>query len=897
MSWGSWDVPDLGKLAQSASLMATEAANAASSSMKDAAAAAERSGALQNFFNLDNLQTESSVGIHGAIVPPPPSSSSADAPVPKPLKAEGNANSPSKSPSKKKVAVVSESVRDEGLEQRLEELSCMCTSLQAQLAESNETLIAEKKISAEAKAAAERLKAEKQSAVEKGEDDLLKANRKCADLQEELSDACSKVKTLESDLAVMQGELAAKAELLREATAAAAAVLPGTSAGPPTPEPPTSTKGKGKGGKGAKSPAAGTSAVTVAAASAEDSPAMKKLTSDLAEAESKLVEKVQQLDDIRSQLRRAEDLNTAAERKAKKTQEQLGDELAAARSESGILSSRIAQLTSELAEKASELLKARELHKSLTEEKSASDKKNKAALQSAQTEVAEVKKSEASKEAAVQDLQGKVSGLTEKMKELMKKYAEAKTKAQSLEEAEGSSSAQMQKTVQTKDSELLSLRLKLENSERVVADQRATATELTERYGETQRELTRSKNTVAEHVLQIEELQRELQGAVSATSGLAAEAMSAQEKAEAEQKMVAQLKQEKASLATEWAAKLDRATLSFEAKLADLQREQDSLQVRLKSEDETAKALEEYKKRAQVALKKANATSSTMTVEIAEKQKALDDALARTGELEAMAGTVRTELREVQGRVGELEQCNAELMQQIAVLNSTVEAEKEKAAQACAEQGMAEAKIKELEEEAERASKLGVAHSPAGKVHVVMAEQTDAGDSSKGQFLDPSQTQTLGTLGTEQSWAVAASAANAKSKSRSPHTPSPAVAPQRARASPDTNSPATTEEGQGLEREEHEDGVQIDEGVTLQVRPPSTEQLFYVNKLHSQIEGLKKEVAMRGIDVEAAQQELQSEREAKVSCLLACWLAGWLHNKSCRCRGVKIFICRFAGNH
>ena len=881
MSWGSWDVPDLGKLAQSASLMATEAAAAASTSMKDAAAAAERSGALQNFFNLDNLQTEASVGIDGAIIPSPPSSFPADAPVPKPLKAEGNA----KSPSKKEVVAVSESVRDEGaMEKRLEELSCVCTSLQAQLAESNEKLNAEKKVSVEAKAAAERLKAEKLSAVEKGEDDLLKANRKCADLQDELAEACSKVKTLESDLAVMQGELAAKAELLREATLAAAAVLHGNSAGPPTPEPPTSTKGKGKGGKGLKSPAAGTLAVTTA--SAEDSPAMKKLTSDLAEAESKLVEKVQQIDDIRSQLRRAEDLNTAAERKAKKTQEQLVEELATARSEIGILSSRIEQLTSELAENASELLKAKE--------KFASDKKNKAALLSAQNEVAEAKKSEASKEATVQDLQGKVSGLTEKMKELMKKYAEAKTKAQSLEEAEGSSSAQMQKTVQTKDSELLSLRLKLENSERVVADQRAIAAELTERYGETQRELTRSKNTVAEHVLQIEELQRELQGAVTATSSLAAEAMNAQEKAEAEQKMVAQLKQEKASLATEWAAKLDRATSSFEAKLADLQREQDSLQVRLKSEDETAKALEEYKKRAQVALKKANATSSTMTAEIAEKQKALDDAIARTGELEAMAGTARTELREAQGRVGELEQGYAALMQQIAVLNSALEAEREKAAQACAEQLIAEAKLKELEEEAERAAGVvkGFPQSPTGKVHVVMAEQTDAdSSSSKGQFLGPSQTQTLGDFrSAEPSWAVAASAANAKSKLRSSYTPSLADAPPRGFL--DTNSSSATEQGQGLEREQLqsvEDSVQIDEGVTLQVRPPSTEQLFYVNKLHSQIEGLKKEVAMRGIDVEAAQQELQSEREAKVSCWRL-WGGGlsWIWSN---------FICRFSTKH
>ena len=73
--------------------------------------------------------------------------------------------------------------------------------------------------------------------------------------------------------------------------------------------------------------------------------------------------------------------------------------------------------------------------------------------------------------------------------------------------------------------------------------------------------------------------------------------------------------------------------------------------------------------------------------------------------------------------------------------------------------------------------------------------------------------------------------------------------------------PEETKDENGKE----EGAIQIDDGLTLSVKAPPSDQLFYVNKLHSQIEDLKREISKRGIEVEASQQELQTEREAKVS--------------------------------
>ena len=863
MSWSlgsGWDV-DLTKLAQSATealgsaqTAVTEAAEKARESAEKAAASAE------SIFSLDNLQIEGGEksDVEQTIISPIPHSAIAE----------------------KSSAIVKPDVNLEKLERRqrelLEELrvgkkalndrEVECQNLsevvaaqQTQLLETSTALETEKKALAESKAEIKKILADKKLALEKRDDEILKVKRSCSDLEEQLSSAKEKADSLQASLTAANAELASARERVAE-TAAVTSPVAEVSASPGGQ---VKGRGKGKGGKGGGGSAADVSPVVARTTGGDESVAFKQIKTDLSESEKKRTALEERLDALRTELRSAEDENTAMERRARQAEEELQTAQAEIQKTEAASNAQSADHAKKLDEARSQLAKLKEQVAKLNADVGAKEeliKSSTTALFSAQSVSVDLRASIASKDSTIDDLQGKVSGLTEKMKDLMKKYAESKTKAQSLEQSEGAKATDSQKALQSKESEVLSLRLKLENAERTVSDQRAMSSELTDRYGEVQRELSRSKEKVAEQILQIEELQRELQSAVSATSGLAAEATATQDKLEQEKVSAARLQERLVSVGAEWEGKLSSIQKTLSAKITELQTENENLLQRLRSEDETAKALEEYKKRAQIALKKANSTSSTMASEVAEKQKQVDDALARLAESEEACSKYQQMASEKAGKLDCLQRDADALVAQKAELARALEVEQGKSSELSAALESANAAANQAKTSAATAATAAAAAAAAMTERTGRSKDTD---SETGSAAMPTSAHAPAPVPSTPSWAVAAAAAAAGAGAGASSSSSSSGAELAASPVPALTQlkPEETKDENGKE----EGAIQIDDGLTLSVKAPPSDQLFYVNKLHSQIEDLKREISKRGIEVEASQQELQTEREAKVS--------------------------------
>ena len=195
-------------------------------------------------------------------------------------------------------------------------------------------------------------------------------------------------------------------------------------------------------------------------------------------------------------------------------------------------------------------------------------------------------------------LQTKLTHVAEKMKDVMRRYAEAKASLKSLE--------------QDKESEFMSLRLKLENAERGTGDQRAMASELAERYGDVQRELSRTKTSIQGHLLTIESLQTDKKETDETFADVTEKYTNALEQIR---------------IATE-------ARKDHERRVRELLEERERIEDKLRSDEDSAKVLEEYKKRAQLALKNANSASALAAAEVAELKRAKDEAYARANQVE-----------------------------------------------------------------------------------------------------------------------------------------------------------------------------------------------------------------------------------------------------------------------
>ena len=328
-----------------------------------------------------------------------------------------------------------------------------------------------------------------------------------------------------------------------------------------------------------------------------------------------------------------------------KAQESLDDE----KSQLMNAQQEIAKMTIRLESSESEMASLKKTNKSLqeargkqstealtiaskTDELALALKKSEEALESEKSQLAivakardDLKASMAAKETMLSEQQGKTKELSEKLKDVMKNYAEAKASLKSLEH--------------NKDAELAALRLKLDHAERDTGDQRTMAADIADRYGDTQRELSRAKTTIEEHLLTIDSLQRDQRSM---------------------EEQISIVTNEK-SLALEKLRVAEEARMAFERRITELLEEHEKVEDKLRQDEDTAKVLEEYKKRAQSALKKANSASSAAASEVAEMKRAMEEADARTTEVEvALANKeercqiLQDELEKSQGMIKQL---------------------------------------------------------------------------------------------------------------------------------------------------------------------------------------------------------------------------------------------------
>ena len=63
--------------------------------------------------------------------------------------------------------------------------------------------------------------------------------------------------------------------------------------------------------------------------------------------------------------------------------------------------------------------------------------------------------------------------------------------------------------------------------------------------------------------------------------------------------------------------------------------------------------------------------------------------------------------------------------------------------------------------------------------------------------------------------------------------------------------------------QQQSEAVDLGGGTSLSNKKPSSDKLMFVNELYAQIDELRREVAQRGVDIEAGRQELTAEVEAK----------------------------------
>ena len=427
----------------------------------------------------------------------------------------------------------------------------------------------------------------------------------------------------------------------------------------------------------------------------------------------------------------------------------------------------------------------------------------------------------------ISDLKSKQNHLADKLRDLMKKYAEAKASSQSLG--------------QDKESELTSLRLKLENAERGGGDSRAMAAELADRYGETQRELSRTKMSIQEHLLTIESLQRDQRGF--------------------DAKLAAAVGEQNAALERLQTADAMRASL--ERRITELLEDRERVDDKLRSGEDSAKVLEEYKKRAQLALKKANTASSTAAAELAEMKRTVEEAKARAAEAEEALADKGRHWATVEAH---LRSCQAEVAQLKRDLASSVEAEQ--VASRAAEQAIV--RLRDANEALATRPELPASVNTGSSVQkgpppdadcssTVVAADEKQNDHSKDNVVARRLDDTV--------------VDDTKTDATSNESSNGRYLGGQTDEEYDEEMPARRRKGQlrrglvsgrqELPRGQENDTIEFGGGVSLAMKEPSSDKLMLVNELYTQIDELRREVAHRGVEIEVRRQELSIEVEAK----------------------------------
>ena len=142
--------------------------------------------------------------------------------------------------------------------------------------------------------------------------------------------------------------------------------------------------------------------------------------------------------------------------------------------------------------------------------------------------------------------------------------------------------------------------------ENALSDEREAKDALSEKNGELLRELSRTKDTILEKELTIENLKTESSNLETEINNLRTENGSINQANDVLKKEYADSQSRHEHEKKEWTSQMEGVETEKEKTITELKSQIESLSSRLQAENVTATSLDEYKKRAQAALKKVN---------------------------------------------------------------------------------------------------------------------------------------------------------------------------------------------------------------------------------------------------------------------------------------------------
>eukprot|EP00597_Dinobryon_sp_UTEXLB2267_P010045 CAMPEP_0170098556 /NCGR_PEP_ID=MMETSP0020_2-20130122/495_1 /TAXON_ID=98059 /ORGANISM="Dinobryon sp., Strain UTEXLB2267" /LENGTH=829 /DNA_ID=CAMNT_0010321007 /DNA_START=18 /DNA_END=2507 /DNA_ORIENTATION=- len=557
-------------------------------------------------------------------------------------------------------------------------------------------------------------------------------------------------------------------------------------------------------------------------------------------------------DSLKSNLRDKEDKLLQSEQDRKQLKSQLED---AARE----CERKCSLLNAELISVHSELKIAQEMSKNMKNQLETSEE----ARKRLEKENKEFVNREETLQTELRDSELKLKTLVDRTKDLMQKYAEQKAINSRLE-AEKVSAANMASISSSKESELLSLRLKLENMERSSSDYKVKTTELAERFAEAQREIHRGQDRAKESSAKLAALQMDRDGLAEQLSSLQRE----REELKGRVNECSQLTTEREQRCEEelraCKQRCEQIERESQATIFGLEMQVSDLSERVKMEASTASVLDDYKKRAQLAIKKANRDVATLTAECSQLREQLSklrvesdnkeleelrEQLARSEYLRALADDsikkMHVEMDQLRSKLKESEKQIRILEQQqtaapplyphyssppptVHVIASGEDVSQLRALQD--EVRILQSQLEEQQQEREKQIEERVAAALAASSYNNNRKEPDERHRNDDKLAEV-------TLDEEpvytDSWAIVASR---QGQPLTPPTYSGSTAMNTGGEELDGVNVSTTAEG----------GISI-----------------FVNELQTQLEYLKKSLSLRGIDLEAALQELQMERVEK----------------------------------
>eukprot|EP01036_Dinobryon_divergens_P030757 gene30757-40051_t len=289
-------------------------------------------------------------------------------------------------------------------------------------------------------------------------------------------------------------------------------------------------------------------------------------------------------------------------------------------------------------------------------------------------EVDALKYQSAQKDKHIEESEANFKALSEKMRDIKQRFTDTKAENYNLEKNAETKIIELNAMLISKDSDITSLRSKIENLDRSLHDSRAEAIGLTDKLSEHQQIVARLTETTRELQQNVEFLSSELK----TTREQYRAALAENEQLLANIHVTAHTKDELVDIHRE---QVEAMRMQYEQKLASAQARISALELeisnydsKLRIESDSADVLENYKKRAQLALKKANTSNATLIAENAKLKADLDSA---TSQLNELSSTMAASVEQHQQRLAQWET-------QYKSMHDKYEAELEKAKSAAA---------------------------------------------------------------------------------------------------------------------------------------------------------------------------------------------------------------------